>query len=118
MAAQIVQRGPDLPVQARPYRTIGPFDADSIPAGLWLQHELKAGVWGLLSVEEGNIRFCWDDQRGGERLLSAGETILIPPAAPHHLEREGPVIIALTFCTIAENRRRLTRSPPLPCCAA
>lgn len=102
MAGPIADRGPPLPAEARPYRRIGPFDADAIPKGLWSCHALKAGVWGLLAVEAGSILFRWDDAGGGARRLSAGDTLLIPPVVPHHLEREGPVTIALAFCAIPE----------------
>lgn len=96
----IAERGPELPGGARPYRRIGPFAADAIPAGLLRCHDLKPGVWGLLSVEAGAIRFCWDDAAGGSRRLAAGDTMLIPPAVPHHLERQGPVTIAIAFCAV------------------
>ena len=91
-------RGPPLPGDARPYRTIGPFDAEAIPAGLLKTHNLKAGAWGLLTVEAGAIRFCWDDEAGGGRELQAGEVMLVPPLVPHHLERRGPVTITIAFC--------------------
>lgn len=72
-----------LPADARAYRHLGPFDADAIPAGLWRRHDLKSGVWGLLSVEVGSIRFCWDDAEGGTHILSAGDVLLVPPTIPH-----------------------------------
>ena len=68
----IADRGPALPALAAPYRTIGPFDSDTIPAGLLRRHDLKPGVWGVLTVAFGTIRFCWDDEAGGERELAAG----------------------------------------------
>ena len=93
----IADRGPALPPDARVYRRLGPFDVETIPAGLWRRHDLKAGVWGLLSIEAGSIRFCWDDAEGGTRILSAGDVLQVPPTVPHHLEREGPVTVTLSF---------------------
>ena len=98
MAPPIAERGPPLPEDARPYRRIGPFGADAIPAGLLRRHDLKEGVWGLLSVTAGSIRFHWDDEQEGDRLLKAGDTMLIPPRMPHHLERQGSVTIEIAFC--------------------
>lgn len=98
MASTIAERGPPLPEDARPYRRIGPFGADAIPAGLLRRHDLKESVWGLLSVTAGSIRFNWDDEQGGGRLLKAGDTMLIPPRVPHHLERQGSVTIEIAFC--------------------
>ncbi|HEV7314018.1 DUF1971 domain-containing protein [Sphingopyxis sp.] len=90
-------RGPPLPSDAHPYRTIGPFDAGHIPAGLLKTHNLKAGAWGLLTVEAGAIGFCWDDEAGGGCELQVGEVILVPPLVPHHVERRGPVTITIAF---------------------
>ena len=99
--AAFADRGPPLPSDAQVYRRLGPFDVETIPAGLWRRHDLKAGVWGLLSVEAGSIRFCWDDVQGGTRILSTGDVLLVPPTVPHHLEREGAVTISLAFHSIA-----------------
>jgi len=98
MAAPIAERGPALPSGARAYRRIGPFGAGEIPAGLLRRHDLKDGAWGLLTVLAGSIRFHWDDEEGGSRLLKAGDTMLIPPCVPHHLERHGAVTIEIAFC--------------------
>jgi len=92
-----VDRGPALPDGARAYRTIGPFAADTIPAGLLRRHNLKPDAWGLLTVEAGAVRFCWDDDAGGSRTLTAGDTMLVPPLVPHHLERSGPVTLRIAF---------------------
>lgn len=93
----IVERGPSLPEGAPCYRRIGPFDAATIPAGLLRRHDLKPGVWGVLTIAAGRIRFCWDDEAGGSRLLAPGDVLLIPPTVPHHLEREGPVRLSIAF---------------------
>ncbi len=78
------------PPAAQPYRRIGPFDADSLPAGLLREHRLKPGTWARLTVLSGRIGFAWDDgpQSGDLTVLAAGDTIDVPPAVPHHLERQ------------------------------
>lgn len=98
----IVERGSALFPGADPYRRIGPFDADTIPAGLRRRHDLKPGAWGVLHILSGGLRFCWDDEQGGCRMLSAGERMLIPPAVPHHLETSGPVTITIAFHSAAD----------------
>lgn len=92
-----IERGPELPADARRYREIGPFDADAIPAGLFRLHRLKAGAWGIVTILSGGIRFVWDDPEGGTRDLVAGDAILVPPEVPHHLERTGPVELSISF---------------------
>lgn len=95
--AAIAERGPALPPGSAPYRHLGPFDAAAIPAGLLRRHDLKPDVWGMVTVETGAIRFCWDDEQGGGRLLVAGDTMLVPPTVPHHLEVDGKVGIRIAF---------------------
>lgn len=93
----IADRGPPMPESARCYRLIGPFEADTVPAGLLRRHDLKPGVWGLLRIVAGAVRFRWDDEAAGSRLLVAGDTMLVPPTVPHHLEIEGPVTLTIAF---------------------
>ena len=93
----IADRGPPLPESARSYRQIGPFEAGTIPAGLLRRHDLKPGVWGTLHILSGNIRFCWDDDAGGSRLLGTDDTMLVPPTIAHHLEIAGPVTLTIDF---------------------
>ncbi|MEL1252032.1 DUF1971 domain-containing protein [Aurantiacibacter gilvus] len=79
------------PEAARAYRSIGPFDADSLPAGLLREHRLKQGTWARLTVLWGRIGFAWDDgESDGEVIvLQANDTIDVPPVIPHHLESQG-----------------------------
>ena len=104
-------RDPDMPGGAQPYRTIGPFNKDGIPKGLWREHSLKADVWAILTVKTGSIRFCWDDEEGGNALLQAGTQIVVPPAAPHHLEDVGAVTVRLTFWAAASDSNGTIPSP-------
>lgn len=92
----VTPRG-DLPVHAEAYRTIGPFDVDSLPAGLRTEHRLKAGAWGLIKLTEGKLRFVWDDEEGGIEELVAPRKLVVPPEAPHHVEGEGPFLLTITF---------------------
>ncbi len=88
------------PEAARAYRSIGPFDAASLPAGLLREHRLKQGTWGLLTVLSGRIGFAWDDGKseGEVTVLEANDTIDVPPEVPHHLESQGePFRIAIEF---------------------
>ena len=91
-------RRPDtLPADAASYRRIGPFDQDSLPAGLLREHQLKEDVWGVLTLLEGEIGFSWDDAEGGESELVAPASIVIPPTVPHHVEMRGPFTLTLEF---------------------
>jgi tellurite resistance-related uncharacterized protein len=86
-----------LPAEAESYRTIGPFDAQSLPRGLRAEHSLKQGAWGLLALSEGSLRFVWDDDEGGAEDLAAPAELVVPPLVRHHVEGEGPFTLAITF---------------------
>ena len=93
----IRQREPALPAGAVNYRSIGPFNRDTIPAGLLKRHNLKEGTWGVVTVLSGEIDYAWDDGEGGCTRLDAGQAIEVPPLVPHHLELLGDVTLAIGF---------------------
>ena len=75
-------------------RTAGPFDADTLPAGLRRTHLVADRTWGLLRVLDGVVGF---EIAGRERRLAAGDEQPIPPGVPHRLELDGPVELAVDF---------------------
>ena len=87
----------ELPADAEAYRTIGPFDAATLPAGLRAEHRLKDGTWGLLTLREGALRFVWDDERGGSDDLAAPVCLIVPPQVLHHVETDGPFALEIAF---------------------
>jgi tellurite resistance-related uncharacterized protein len=87
-----------LPDGVERYRDLGPFDAQSVPKGLLVEHRLKAGTWGRLTVRAGSVRLIWDDCRAGPAVtLGAGAEAVIPPEIPHHLEIDGAFEILIAF---------------------
>jgi len=86
-----------LPADAEPYRTIGPFDAQTLPRGLRAEHNLKAGTWALVELTSGRLRFVWDDAAGGREELVAPATLAVPPLVRHHVEGEAPFTLTITF---------------------
>jgi len=82
----VPERPDRLPAGVEPYRTIGPFDAATLPAGLRRTHNLKAGTWGRVALEQGRLGFVWEDEVGGRDDLTAPAEIVVPPQVPHHVE--------------------------------
>ena len=99
MAEPIAARGA-LPAHATAYRTIGPFDARTLPKGLRAEHRLKPGAWGLIEITEGSLRFVWDDDQGGIEEIAAPAELVVPPEAPHHVEGDGPFVLTITFLRV------------------
>jgi tellurite resistance-related uncharacterized protein len=96
MPPSLAPRG-DLPATVAAYRTIGPFDAKTLPAGLRAEHSLKEGTWGLLTLSEGSLRFVWDDGQGGAEELAAPAQLVVPPQVLHHVVGDGPFSLTIAF---------------------
>lgn len=61
------------------------WSAEEVPPGLRRAHQVASGVWGLLRVYAGSVRFV-DEATGAAQELSVGDEQVIPPATPHHVE--------------------------------
>ncbi len=67
-------------------RTTPDFDADTVPAGLLRAHRVAPEVWGEVEVLAGTLTFVWEDRPDARVLLEPGDTLVIPPDEPHHVE--------------------------------
>jgi len=101
MATNLLARPAFLPGDVALTRTVGPFDAASLPPGLLREHRLREGSWGLLRLHEGQLDFVWDDAEGGRFRLEAPAEVIVPPFAPHHLELDGPILVDISFYRVA-----------------
>ena len=75
-------------------RTAGPFDHETVPAGLLADHRVAARTWGRLRVLEGSLGFRIF---GDEVELVAGDEQPIPPEVPHAVVLRGPVELVVDF---------------------
>ena len=93
----------DLPPGLTPYKRTPTFTEASVPAGLRHDHSTKEGTWGMIHVEEGQLRYRVTDAR---RDLS--EQILTPETGPgiveptilHHVEPLGGVRFHVEFLRV------------------
>ena len=85
-----------LPPGLVAYRRTPVFDQDTIPAGLRRAHRTRAGVWALLTVLEGKLRFRTLSP-ASEIVLSPGEPISVAPQQEHAVEPDGPVRFYIEF---------------------
>ena len=89
----------ELPEGLHVVRTAGPFDADSLPAGLRRMHRVADGTWGYLRVLEGAAGFTMESDPPIRIRLEAGEGQPIPPGVPHAVSLEPPTRLAIDFLT-------------------
>jgi tellurite resistance-related uncharacterized protein len=77
---------PSLPHGLEHYRTSSEFTETTVPKSLLIAHRTKAGVWGLLRVAQGRLRFCLDAAPPQAIVVEQGSTAVIEPEALHHVE--------------------------------
>lgn len=98
----------ELPDGLRVVRTAGPFDAESLPAGLRRDHRVADGVWGCLRVLDGAVGFRMATVPPLDVRLHAGDAQPIPPSVLHRVvPDEVPDVvmeIAVDFLTRPDDR--------------
>lgn len=83
-----------------PYRRTGDFTEASVPPALLSDHATKAGVWGLIHVEAGRLRYRITDSRrpASEIVLTVdGPPGVVEPTILHHVEPLGAVRFHVAF---------------------
>jgi tellurite methyltransferase len=78
-------------------RTVGPFDAETLPAGLRRRHRVAERVWGCLRVLEGSVGFTMEVEPPLDVALTAGERQPIPPGVAHCVAGDGPFRLTVEF---------------------
>ena len=89
-----------LPEELRPYKRTASFTEATVPAALLNDHSTKDGAWGLIRVEQGQLRYLVTDPRrpSGERLLTPnGEPGVVEPTVLHRVEPIGEVRFHVEF---------------------
>jgi tellurite resistance-related uncharacterized protein len=94
-----------LPPIVAPYRRTPEFTQDTVPAGLLRGHSTKAGVWGLIHVLEGRLRYRILGDAPEETVLEAGTTGVVVPQQLHEVEPLGAVRFYVEFHSEPEQPR-------------
>jgi len=81
---------------SKPYRSTPVFDDQTLPAALRKAHTTKPGVWGVIRVLEGRVRYRIEAQ-DHDVILSPGAPGLVRPQEPHHVEPLGPMRMQVEF---------------------
>lgn len=86
----------ELPPKFAAYKRTAVFSESTVPEGLKRDHATKAGVWGMIVVVEGRLRYRIDDWGREEELSPAAPGIVVPEVR-HHVEPLGPVRFFVEF---------------------
>lgn len=68
-----------------PYRTTPVFDEATLPDALKREHRTKDGVWGVIRVLEGELKFVLAED-GAETILTPDLPGLVQPQQTHRVE--------------------------------
>ncbi len=101
----------DLPPDLEPYKRTAAFTERTVPAGLLADHSTKDGVWGLIHVEEGKLRYLVTDPRRAstDELLTPNTAPgLVEPTILHRVEPLGTVRFHVEFLRDPTNDGRQT----------
>ena len=93
------------------YKCTPTFTENSVPAGLLADHSTKEGVWGLIHVTQGRLRyFITDPRREPEQyVLDPGtEPGVIEPTILHRVEPMGSVEFQVEFLRAPIDRGPVT----------
>lgn len=90
---------PGLPDNVTAYKRTPTFDQYTLPAGLRREHRTKAGVWALIHVQEGSLRYRVLDPPG-EEILVPGKPGVVRPEQPHEVEPLGAIRMFVEFFTV------------------
>ena len=75
----------ELPSGVAAYKRTAEFTARSIPVALTANHSTKAGVWGVLHVLEGELRYIVEPPLAREMLVVPSEPAVIVPEVLHRV---------------------------------
>lgn len=72
-----------IPDNYAPYKRTPLFTTRTIPAGLLSRHSVKRGIWGMIHVEQGNLRYQIYEPLNREIVIESGQSAVILPEVFH-----------------------------------
>jgi len=79
-----------------PYKRTAVFDENTLPAALRREHRTKLGVWAIIRVLEGRLRYQVLDP-ASEVILETGHPGIVRPNEPHLVEPLGSMRMQVEF---------------------
>lgn len=77
----------DLPDNVENYSSTTTFTNDTVPKALLNEHNTKAGTWGLLTVEKGELKYVVTEPGYEEEVIvKSGDTAVIAPEHKHYVK--------------------------------
>lgn len=87
----------EMPDGYAPYQRTPDFTQETVPEGLLKDHSTKAGVWALIHVVKGKLRYSIKAPLGSHRDLSTESEGVVLPEVLHRVEALGEVVFYVEF---------------------
>ncbi|MEY4642119.1 MAG: hypothetical protein RLZZ227_2113 [Pseudomonadota bacterium] len=87
----------EFPEGLQEYKRTPLFTETTIPPGLLRDHTTKAGVWGLIQVEEGTLLYSVSYPEERSYMLSEASPGVVVPSMKHHVQAQGKVRFYVAF---------------------
>ena len=87
----------EMPAGFAPYKRTREFDEQSVPAGLLKQHSTAPGVWGVIHVLAGRLRYIVEAPLAAELELDETNPGIVVPEVFHRVVPEGSVRFFVEF---------------------
>ncbi|MEJ7596275.1 MAG: DUF3565 domain-containing protein [Kofleriaceae bacterium] len=75
----------ELPSGFTPYKRTPEFTSQSVPTALKANHSTKAGVWGLIHVVVGQLRYVVEPPLAREIVVNPGAPAVVVPEVLHRV---------------------------------
>lgn len=81
------------------YRSTPQFSEVSVPAALFDDHAIKDGVWGIIRIDSGSLRYHVTDERRVPTIfeLEEGTDGIVEPTIRHRIELVGAIRFKVDF---------------------
>lgn len=79
-----------------PYKSTPVFDENTLPAGLRREHRTRPGVWGVIRVLDGRVRYRVLDPVS-EAILDPDHPGMVLPDQPHFVAPLGAIRMQVEF---------------------
>ena len=81
----------EFPDGMQVYKKTAEFTERSMPTGLSGQHATRPGIWGVITVVQGTLRYLIEPPYTCEQLVRAGQTAIVVPEMRHRIAPEEEV---------------------------
>ncbi len=86
-----------LPKNLSKYKQTPKFTEKTVPKGLLNDHNTKAGVWGKIVLEKGEIEYVISEPETKSYILTPDYFGVVEPEVKHYITPKGEVLFYVEF---------------------